>query len=228
MTIDQKIEAVGAVAGALATLLATLRNLFVLFGKLPKAQGVLGKLADRLSWVAEHAKGGLFGTPVSLPGLGTRKPDEPSKAPGALLALLALLAAGAMLASGCATTAAPKGATFSQKLSADAALIEKCVNDVKTKCGPQYAPLAPVFTSILSVAANPTDAFSDLMAVVAAYPVVVQDAKALACAWSTIRDDLKAAGMKAQADVADQVLVALGNLEGLAPGELLACAGPSR
>lgn len=107
------------------------------------------------------------------------------------VALLPLLFV-AVLASGCATVSTPANATVGQKFEADAVAVAAIANDVKTKCGPEFAGLGPVILSALQIAASPQDVLSDIMAVVQAAPTLYKDGQAVACAISTVVNDLKA------------------------------------
>jgi len=121
----------------------------------------------------------------------------------------------ALSLSGCATSGTPAGATTAQKLQSDVQALHQIASDVQTKCGPQFAPLAPLIASALAVAADPYNALADIMAAVSAIPALAQDYKALACVVATIRDDIEALKPKAgttaamQIDMANQVLVLL-------------------
>lgn len=103
----------------------------------------------------------------------------------------AILVAGGVF-MGCATTGLPANATFSQKIHADAAVMGKIANDVKTACGPQFAPTAPIVVAILSVAADPYNALNDVMQAIGVIPLLAQDVKAAQCVVKTVRDDIHA------------------------------------
>lgn len=93
---------------------------------------------------------------------------------------------------GCATSGTLPGATTAQKMSADVVAVAKIANDVKTKCGPEFAPLSPLIVAALSVATDPYNAVADIAAALQAIPALVQDYKAFACIVTTIRDDYNA------------------------------------
>lgn len=95
-----------------------------------------------------------------------------------------------LAASGCATTGLPANATFAQKIQADAAVMGKIANDVKTACGPQFGPVAPIVVAILSVAADPYNALNDVMQAIGVIPLLAQDVKGAQCVVTTIRDDI--------------------------------------
>lgn len=103
----------------------------------------------------------------------------------------AILVAGGLL-SGCATSGTLPNATTAQKMTADIVDLGKVANDVKSKCGPEFAPLAPLIMSALQVAADPYNAVADIAAALQAIPALVQDYKAFACIVTTIRDDYNA------------------------------------
>jgi hypothetical protein len=103
----------------------------------------------------------------------------------------AILVAGGVFA-GCATTSLPANATVAQKMQADAAALKQIATDVQTKCGPQFAPVAPLIASALAVAADPYSALADIMAALGAIPALAQDYKAATCVVTTIRDDIHA------------------------------------
>ncbi len=97
----------------------------------------------------------------------------------------------ALTVSGCAVAGLPANATTAQKLVADVSAMETIAKDVGAKCGPQFVSLAPLLTSAIAVASSPENVLSDVMAALAAMPTLQQDYKALACVFTTIRDDLR-------------------------------------
>lgn len=117
--------------------------------------------------------------------------------------------------AGCATVNAPASDSLSQKLISDAQAVQSIANDVKTKCGPEFAPLGPVVMAALQIAATPQDVLNDVMAVVQAAPALYKDGQAIACAIRTVLDDLKALKPKPattayyQLEMARQVLALL-------------------
>lgn len=129
--------------------------------------------------------------------------------------LIAVVLAALSLA-GCATVSTPSNATTIQKIVADEAVVQQIINDVKTKCLPEFAPLVPTVLAALAIAANPTDVLSDIMSVVKAAPDLYKDGQGVACVIKAVVDDLKAAKPKAgtqafyQLEMAQQVLLALG------------------
>lgn len=107
------------------------------------------------------------------------------------IAFCAVCIFGGML-GGCATSGTLQNATTAQKMTADVVALGKVANDVKAKCGPEFAPLAPLIMSALQVAADPYNAVADIAAALQAIPALVQDYKAFACIVTTIRDDYNA------------------------------------
>lgn len=103
----------------------------------------------------------------------------------------AILVAGGVFA-GCATTGMPANATVAQKMQADATAMQTIAHDVASKCGPQFGPVGPVITAILSVAADPYNALNDVMAAIGVIPVLAQDYKGAQCVIATVRDDIHA------------------------------------
>lgn len=114
----------------------------------------------------------------------------------------------AVALSGCATSGTPANATLAQKLQADAAALQTIAKDVKTKCGPQFAPLAPLIASALAVAADPTNVVADIMTAVSMIPAVAQDVKGVTCVVTTIRDDFNALKPKPGTTAARVVMIA--------------------
>ena len=98
----------------------------------------------------------------------------------------------AIVFGGCATVATPANATLGQKAIADAVALKQVANDVKSKCGPELAPIAPLIAAALSVATDPYNAMGDVVAALQMIPVLAQDYKAFACVVTTIRDDYNA------------------------------------
>lgn len=107
------------------------------------------------------------------------------------ISLAAIMVCGGLF-GGCATTGMPANATVAQKMQADAGALKQIATDVQTKCGPQFAPLAPLIASALAVAADPYNALADIMAAISAIPALAQDYKGAACVVGTIRDDVHA------------------------------------
>ena len=87
----------------------------------------------------------------------------------------------ALVASGCATSATPKGATLAQKITDDGAALSQIMLDVEQKCGPQFVSLTPVLNNILSVAKDPTNVIGDIIAAIDAYAPLKADAGAALC-----------------------------------------------
>lgn len=125
-------------------------------------------------------------------------------------------ALAALSLAGCATVGTPANATAQQKMIADAQVLAGIVNDIKAKCAPEFAPLAPVVLAALQIAATPQDVLSDIMAVVQASPDLYKDGQGIACVIQTVVNDLKTAAPKKgttaylQLEMGQQVLLALG------------------
>lgn len=106
------------------------------------------------------------------------------------IAFAAIMVCGGLFV-GCATIDTPPHATMQQKLVADSAALVSIVEDIKTKCAPEFASLAPVVIAALQVAASPQDVLTDIMAVVQASPTLYKDGQAVACVIKTVVDDLR-------------------------------------
>lgn len=119
---------------------------------------------------------------------------------GGLAPLLVFLACAS---AGCATVSTPGDATLERKVQDDAAALKSVVADVKAKCGPQYASLAPVWKSLEDVIADPTNVLADFMAALTDLPIVIKDADALACVYKTTSTDLRALFPKKSATIND-------------------------
>jgi len=106
-----------ALLAAAATILGTVRNVLTQIGAIsPDAGAKLGRVADRLSWVAEHGKTGIAGGWLSLPGLASQPKGlalPPGPPAGALLPLMLI-----PLLSSCAT---PYGKAYKACLKTEAA-----------------------------------------------------------------------------------------------------------
>lgn len=98
----------------------------------------------------------------------------------------------ALLAAGC--PAHQSGATLGERLRDDVAAAKKIVSDVKTKCGPELAQVAPIIQQALLLAKTAPDAAAIIMAVFQAVPALIQVGSGVWCAIKTITEDLKAMG----------------------------------
>jgi len=97
-------------------------------------------------------------------------------------------------AGGCATSMTASGASTIQKLHDDEAALKQFESDVKTQCGPQFAPLAATAGAILGIAEGIAAAASGnisvaIQAAVAAFPVVAADVAGMRCVYSVVTAD---------------------------------------
>lgn len=212
MDIQKGLQIAGeavAFLTALATFLGTIRNGLTHLGWLSTEESTkIGKFLDRMAWVAEKGKEGLAGA-ASLPGFASKAPapalaavppargDKGSAEVRTVVGLSLLSAAFFALVlagifGGCATTSTPASAPTMQKFQADVAATQTIAKDVVAKCGPQFAPVAPLIADALSIAADPYNVLADVMTVVSAVPAIAQDVKGLECVVRTVGADYKA------------------------------------